>query len=315
MIAIIFLLMQVVPAGDITVPAETSAISQASSSGSMDFDSLYRYAATLLVKFNTEKESARKVFIGSGEPAIEYLVKNFDSKSASEMSALEEMLKRMGKPAIDGILSNIDYRGSDEEARALRLSLRIISETFKYDSTLTGDDVVLKVAKFAQDADWRVRGAAATTLGYSRSRKGLRYLVAAAKDTISLVRKSGAYGIRNLAQAEDIPLLLTLLGDDYYGVRFAASEGLVKIGAGAVDSIAARLRFAGDPQLKSLMIRTLGGIKTKKSMQVMKSFHRDPSPLVRLAVYEGVSDTRLLQKFAETETDLVLVNYLKAKTE
>lgn len=307
--------MQVVPAGDITVPAETSAISQASSSDGMNFDSLYRYAATLLVKFNAEKESARKVFIASGEPAIEYLVEEFDSKSASEMSALEEMLKRMGMPAIDGILSSIDYRGSDDESRALRLSLRIISETFKYDSTLTGDGVVPRIARFAQDADWRVRGAAATALGYSRSRKALTHLVTAAGDTISLVRKSAAYGIRNLAQPEDIPVLLNLLDDEFYGVRYAASEGLVKIGAGVVDSIVARLRFAGDPQLKSLLIRTLAGVKTKKSLQVMKSFHRDPSPLVRHTVYEGISDTRLLQKFAKTETDLVLANYLKAKTE
>ncbi|MEO0225729.1 MAG: HEAT repeat domain-containing protein, partial [candidate division WOR-3 bacterium] len=165
----------------------------------INFDSLYDYANTLLVKFNNEKDSARKVFINSGAEGINYLVRKFDTKHAAEMSTLEEILKRMGRPAIEGILENINYRGTDEEARSLRLSLRIISEIFKFDSTLVGDDIVSRIEKFIYDQDWRVRGGVATALGYSKSRKALPHLLVLIKDTINVVRKSAAFGIKNIA--------------------------------------------------------------------------------------------------------------------
>ena len=279
----------------------------------INYDSLYDYAKTGLVKFNAEKDSARKVFINLGKEGIEYLAKKLDTKFSVESNALEEMLKRMGKPAIEGIIKNIDYRGSDEESRNLRTSLRIIGETFKSDSSLTGDDIVPAIARFVDDYDWRVRSAAATVLGYSRSRKALPHLLVGIKDSINIVRKSAAFGLKNISASEDIPLLLNIVSDDYYGVRFAAHEALIKIGVQAIDAIAQHLKQTEEPDVKSLLIRTLARIKDKKVLKIIKPYKEDPSVAVRLAVYEGNFDKKTLQKFLKIEKDPILQNYLKSK--
>jgi len=271
----------------------------------IDFDKLYFTATTLLVQFSADKDSAfnRLVELAQdtaySDTTIKFLVSHFDTKVAREQHALKDLLKEIGHPAIKGIVEKIDYRGSDEESRSLRQSLWVLGE-------IGGDSIVEAVARFINDEQWQVRSAAYTALGKSQSKDALSFLLEGLDDSISLVRKSAYYALGQLASENEIPYLIQGLGDGFFGVRYAAVDGLLRIGGAAINPLEEAI---GESRLKDYFIyKVLCHLNGERDEIVKLIQHRGPA--VRQVFYEESEDTTVLKRCLESEKNELLKNYL-----
>ena len=271
----------------------------------IDFEKLYYTATTLLVQFSAEKDSAfdRLVELAQdtaySDTTIKFLVSHFDTKAARERHALKDLLKEVGQPAIKGIVENIDYRGSDEESRSLKQSLWVLGE-------IGGDSIVEAIARFINDEQWQVRSAAYTALGKSQSEDALSFLLEGLDDSIPLVRKSAYYALSQLASENETPYLIQGLGDVFFGVRYAAVDGLLRIGGAAISPLE---KAIGGSRLRDYFIYKVLCHLNRERDEIAKLIqHADPA--VRQVLYEESEDTIILKRCLESEKNELLRNYL-----
>lgn len=275
----------------------------------IDFESLYDSATTALVKFQAVKDSAVQKFIELGSNSAQakatviFLVSKFDTKSAMESQTLENILKKLGKPAIDGIVVNLGFRGSDEESRSLKMSLRILGE-------IGGEDIVEPASRFTGDFDWRVRSGAYTALGKSKSLKAKSYIIQGLQDSIYIVRKSAYYALSQVATEGEIPYLIAGLNDEFYGVRYAAVAGLKKVGKPAMKFLLGALNLNNDEIKNYFIIQALKEIGASKKL---KKLIRFASPTMRLSIYQGIDDKDVLERWLKSEEYPLLETFIKTK--
>jgi len=261
----------------------------------VDYQDLYNKATTSLVKFQVVKDSAFQRFVQLaqdtliGEGTINFLISKFDTKSAAERHTLKDILIKIGKSAIKCIVRKIDYRGSDEEARSLKQSLWVLGE-------IGGDEIVETTSRFLNDVEWQIRSNAYTTLGKSRSKNALQYVIQGLKDSIPIVRKCAYYALSQIATKKEIPHLIEGLDDEFYGVRYACVEGLKNIGRPATRFL---LKEISNNEFKNyFIVLTLREIGEKGKL---KMFVKSNFPPVRFNVYQGIEDKKFLQEILKKE--------------
>lgn len=277
----------------------------------IDFEDLYNKATTLLVQFQTEKDSAFDMLVALGQDTltadttIDFLVSNFDTKSSVERHRIKDIFKKISTPAINGIVKKIDYRGEDEESRSLKQSLWVLGE-------IGGDEIVEPVARFIKDEQWQIRSGAYTALGKSESKNALPYIIQGIDDSISLVRKSAYYGLSRVATEHEIPYLIYGLDDEFYGVRYAAVAGLLKIGEKAFNLLIEKI---GENSLKDYFIfKTLSqlNIDVGEKKKIIKYLDKKEAP-IRLLIYDGFEGKFISKSFIELEHNELLKNYIIKK--
>ena len=64
----------------------------------------------------------------TADTTIVFLLSKFDTKSSIERHTLKDILKEIGISAVKWIVHKLEYRGSDDEARALKQSLWVLGE-------------------------------------------------------------------------------------------------------------------------------------------------------------------------------------------
>lgn len=277
----------------------------------IDFEDLYNKATTLLVQFQTEKDSAFEILVELGQDTlyadtvIDFLVSKFDTKSAIERHRMKDIFKKISTPAINGIVKKIDYRGKDEESRHLKQSLWVLGE-------ISSDEIVEPVARFIKDEQWQIRSGAYTALGKSESKNALPYIIQGIDDSISIVRKSAYYALSRLATEHEILYLICGLDDEFYGVRYAAVAGLLNIGEKAFSPLVEKI---GENSLKDYFIfKTLlqFDIDRSEKKKILKYLDDKEAP-IRLLIYEGFEGKFILKSFIKLEHNELLKNYIIKK--
>ncbi len=274
-----------------------------------DFEDLYYRATILEVQFKAEKDSAFATLVELAQDTlyadttINFLISKFDTKFGRERHALKDIFKEIGTPTIKHIVEKLDYRGSDEEARSLKQSLWVLGE-------IGGDDFVEPAARFISDTLWQVRSASFTTLGKTKSRDALPYILQGLNDSISAVRKSAYYALSQIALDKEVFYLLQGLDDAFYGVRYAAVKGLLNIGEAVSEVL---LKEVGEDPVKDFFIFTVFSQLTLQE-DTLLHFIEKTEPPIRLLLYEGCSNDSLLRSYLEFETNDFLKNFLIEKT-
>ncbi len=270
----------------------------------MDFELLYDRATTGLVNYQALKDSAVAAFVALGkdsstsDTALSFLVSKFDTKSSVERHTLKNILTEIGDVAIKEIALHIDYRGSDEEARALKQSLWVLGE-------IGGEQVVSCVVRFINDAEWSVRSGAFTALGKSGSYRALPHLCEGLSDTVALVRKSAYHGLAEIATEREVAYLTDGLYDPFYGVRYAALSGLRRVGCGL--SCLGHLEIDDLKDYFSLSLRT-----ASDTIPGFDDLIRSTPPSVRKAVYGRLSKEEMLIALKKEDYPL-LIKYLQKR--
>jgi HEAT repeat protein len=271
----------------------------------IDLADLYNNATTLLVQFQTEQESAfaRLVSLGQdsvyADTTIAFLVSNFDTKIARERHRMKDIFKEIGESAIANIVENIEYRGSDEEARSLKQTLWVLGE-------IGSEKIIEPVARFIDDKDWQIRSSAYTALGKSKSRNAHSFILKGLRDPVDIVRKSAYYALSQIAASNDLVLLLDGLDDHFYGVRYAAMQGLLNLGP----EISADLII----QVGKHDVRDYYILKVLCQLEIPEqdlfALAESVRPETRLLIYEMCKDKAVLNRFTENENNIFLRNYL-----
>ena len=272
---------------------------------SVDLEALYEKATTRLVSFQAVRDSAIEEFVRMGkapstsDTTIIYLVSKFDTKSSIERHTLKDILKEIGISAVKWIVHKLDYRGSGDEARALKQSLWVLGE-------IGGAEIVEPAARFIADESWAVRSAAFTTLGKSKSYEAVDFVVKGLSDAVALVRKSAYYALSEIATEREFPNLLDGLTDDFYGVRYAALAGIVMLNPQPGLLLA---ELGDDDSRNYFVLSALAEIEMEyDSLSVIKAF----SPATRKALYDIFPES-LLARSLEHETHPLLKIYLNKK--
>ena len=271
----------------------------------IDLETLYDEATTRLVSFQAVRDSAIEEFVRMGkdpstsDTTIIFLVSKFDTKSSIARHTLKDILKEIGTSAVKWIVDKLDYRGSDGEARSLKQSLWVLGE-------IGGAEIVEPAARFIDDESWAVRSGAFTTMGKSKSYEAIHFVLNGLMDTVAPVRKSAYYALSEIATEREFLNLLDGLADDYYGVRYAALSGIVRLNP----QPALLLAELGDDESKNyFVLSVLAGIETDyDSLHVISAF----SPATRKAFYDILPD-RVLVRYLKHETHPLLKTYLNKK--
>jgi len=271
----------------------------------IDFETLYDKSTTRLVSFQAARDSAIAEFVKIGknpstsDTTIVFLVSKFDTKSSIERHTLKDILKEIGTPAIKWIGHELGYRGSDREARSLKQSLWVLGE-------IGGTEIVEPAARFIADESWAIRSAAFTTLGKAKSYEAIHSVLSGLSDTVALVRKSAYYALSEIATDREFPNLLDGLDDDFYGVRYAALSGIVRLKQEPVSLLA---ELSDDDSRNYFVLSALAGIEIESdSLNVIRAF----APATRKALYDVLPE-QLLIRSLQQETHPLLKKYLNKK--
>ncbi len=274
----------------------------------LDLQHIYDYATTSLVQFKTEKDSAFSRLISLAQDSLyedtvmDYLISQFDTKSASERHALKDMMLKIGSSSIPFIVSRIDYRGSDVEDRCLKQSLWVLGE-------IGGEEIVEPAARFIDDRSWSIRSNAYTALGKSKSAEAVPYILNGLDDSIASVRKSAYYALSDLATIDQLEILIKGLSDEFYGVRYACVKGLKHIGAPAIEGIEAALVKKQD---KYFYLAAL--VQIPEAQDRVYKYLNAADAATRYLIYEHSKEITMLEMAAEWETNFLLREYISIKT-
>jgi len=162
-------------------------------------------------------EKAGRALGKVGGPAADALLEAVSSKDPYVRNA-----------AIQGLAFTTDSRATGPLHKALHDAVErvrwsaALSLGYRNDRTAASELVAL----LRSDRSATVRGAAATTLGVTKTKGSVDGLVAALRDRDASVRESAALGLGSIGDPRGVPPLIALLRDKMPGVRLAATGSL-----------------------------------------------------------------------------------------
>ncbi|MBN2565456.1 MAG: HEAT repeat domain-containing protein [Candidatus Eisenbacteria bacterium] len=232
-------------------------------------EELFLRASSSALQFQSMIEPSRRRLIADHGTSLPYLATRLDTDDARERNALEDILVRIGEPAvwpiIDAFQSEITRT---DTTRGARLAASVLGR-------LEDPAAVPALAGASDHADWKVRGAVAGALGRMGVEEAVPALIDLLGDGNEIVRKSAAFGLGRTASkvheacgCEDglsshdwepaVNALVGALDDQYYAVRYDASDALSKVGSPALTALRAALKN-GSETARLMALRALGG--------------------------------------------------------
>jgi len=267
-------------------------------------DSLFVMASSGELEFRDLVAPAIDSIAAMGTAAIPRLIEKCDSRNARERHTLNTIFVKIGRPAVPYLIRTIPGRPAEEVSR--------ICSTL---GEIKDSSAVEGLMEVATHDDWRVRSAVTGALGDINDKRANAVVARALADSNELVRKSAAVSAGKLSIDDAMPALVHLLGDDFYGARFCASEALVKFGPKAIKVITDSLKSNND-LVGNLGCTTLGVIGGDSSGAILVAQLDSRSSLRRALAVEGImlsnssSACGAVEILSKTENDPVVLFYI-----
>jgi HEAT repeat protein len=230
-------------------------------------DSLFVIASSGEIKYRSLVAPAVDSIAALGADAVPFLVDKLTTKSDRERVAIESILTKIGSPAVPYLV------------RSLSLDDAIIVQRVAGElGDIKDSSAAEPLMKVSNHKVWQVREQAVGSLGKIGAHAAREVVTRALLDTIGQVRKSAAVAAGQLVLTADIPQLVHMLGDDFYGARMCAFHSLLRMDTtrvleAVIDSINSPNHFVGD-----LGCRILGGIGTDKALDELLTQVGSPDP-------------------------------------
>jgi len=230
-------------------------------------DSLFVIASSGEVRFRDLNKPAMDSIAALGAPAVPYLIEKFTTKSARERWTVIWILQRIGSPAVPDLVQALG-RSNGLVVQRVCWALGDIKDTA----------AVEPLIEICTHLRWQVREQALGALGKISDKRGGSAAASRLDDSIGQVRKAAAVTCGKLEYHRCIPVLVHLLGDDFYGARMSAMEALLKLDTADVitvlcDSINSTNCLVGD-----MTCHILGRIGNDEAMLILLEQTKSDNP-------------------------------------
>ncbi|MFH2036350.1 MAG: HEAT repeat domain-containing protein [Candidatus Zixiibacteriota bacterium] len=269
-------------------------------------DSLFIIASSGELKYRDSIEPAIESLAALGSEAVPRLLEKYDTKDARERHTINDILVKIGKPATPFLLAGLSDP-NDEKVSRLCYTLGNIK-----DSAAVEGIIAVALAD-----DWQVRSNAAGALGMIGHNLANETIVKLLSDPDETVRKSAIVSAGKLLIENAIPILIHMLGDDFYGARMTASEALTKFDALSVISQIADSLSSDNELAGNLGCSTLGLIGGDSAAVVIATQLTSPTPLRRALAVEAIyyANSSLgcaaVENIKDSETDETVLFFIK----
>ena len=211
---------------------------------------------------------------------IPYLVAKLDIRDARERRTLIDSLLGQMPDAILPVCEATKSSNRD----VVRTACEVLAK-------LKDSRAVPYLLKVLDHPDIQARGYASLALGKSGGAGARDGLLKALSDSVNLVRTEAAAGLGYLRQQDTSTLssLILALADDYYGVRFAALNSLVKFNDRSLPHLYRALE-SQTPLTRQLAAEALGKMRSPGAPSRLTRLLKSPLWADRLAAIEALAE-------------------------
>jgi HEAT repeat protein len=233
-------------------------------------DRLFIQASSGEVMFRNMVQPSKDSIAALGAKALPRMCAKLTTRDARERWAISDILRALGTVATDSLIS---YLGNDNQYVLLNVGRCL--EQIKDTAATVGCLPLLRHEKYP------VRSQFAAALGQISDPRAVPDLVLTlAGDPVDDVRKSSAVALGLIGDARATEMLIVHLNDQYFGVRKAASEALLKLDPVPLDEIALAAGSHSGIAV-GMVIETLGKTKDERAEEYLLPFLESPAPLIR----------------------------------
>ena len=230
-------------------------------------DSLFIIASSGEVMFRDMVQPAIDSIAAMGAPVVPLLADKFITKSARERHTIRSIIMKIGGAAVPSLVS------------ALARTDHHVVEGVCWVLGDVGDSTAIQpLTGMVGNGRWQTRDQAIGALGKIGDIRIAATIDAALTDSIGQVRKSAVVACGKLGLNQSVPAMVHLMGDEFYGARMSAMEGLLKLDttlvvSTVIDSIDSDSRLVGN-----LGCRVLGLCGTDRALEVLANQARSMDP-------------------------------------
>ena len=256
-------------------------------------DSLFIRASSGQLKYRDLVEPSKKA-LREMPAAIPYLVEKLSIQDARERRTLIDILGKIP----DAVIPVAEATQSPNRD-VVKTACEILAE-------LKDRRATPYLAKVLDHPDILARGNAAVALGKCGGKGAKEGLLKALADSVNFVRTQAAAGLGFLKDTTTLSDLITALQDDYYGVRFATVNSLVKFKNQPLPYLYKALK-SESPMVRQLAAEIVGKIQAKPAVPHLSRLLKSTlwsdrlSAMEALAQIDSPSAQRLLSSHIEKE--------------
>jgi HEAT repeat protein len=217
-----------------------------------------------------------------GSAAVDPLITALKDQEAlrsdewQERQAAVRALGRIGKPATGPLISALKFEDEDVCKAAVDALGQI------------GEPAVQPLIDALSDEYYGVCMAAAEALGKIGDPRAVEPLIAALKNGgWYMIRKAAAEALGRIGDPRAVEPLIAVLKDEYFKVREAGTEALIKIGAPAVEPLIAALQYR-EWRMRKAATEVLGKIGDARAVEPLIAALEDEDKDVRKSVAWGL---------------------------
>jgi HEAT repeat protein len=282
-------------------PPDTTALE------SMSPAELFVRASSAELQYADVLEPARRALVRRHEESVPYLVTKLDTDEPRERIALERLFVAIGEDAVPALIEALDREARrDDTTRGARLASYVLARI--------GDRAAVgPLVDQRSHGEWKMRSSVADALGHLGGSRAVDALVELMTDADSSVRKAAAASLYRIARDDPGSVrkpaeraLLDALDDEFYGVRFAASDALGRLGEEVIDPLA-EVADDGGGHERVMAIRALGVAGGREALRKIASYLESEDWAVRAHAAEAAgaagSMTRAVRRKLEELTD------------
>jgi hypothetical protein len=236
-----------------------------------------RYATTPAKR--ARKEKAKSELMGRGADGLRLVMRYVHLENIGVQGLALEMVEGLEDRRAASVLA--DFLGNE------RPESRRLAAFFLGSCDVPEHSGAVRVLL----ADEETCGAAVRTLGKWRCREAVPEILHFVKHERETRRVAAINALREIGDPAAVPDLLAALGDPVFTVREAAARALASLGAPAEKALLRALPDAEDPARRQI-IRTLGGLRSRRAAGALKRLLRDSDPLVRADAAEALARIR-----------------------
>lgn len=223
-------------------------------------DSLFVIASSGEVKYRDRVQPAIDAIVNIGVTAVPHLIDKLDTHSARDRLTLIDIMTKIGSPAVPKLVEAL--------GRPQWLVVQRVCWTL---GDIKDSSAVAPLRQVAYHPHWQVREYSIRALGKIGSAAGAQSVINAFSDSVGVVRKAAAFAAGEMKSVEMIPSLVSVLGDSFYGARFAAMEALLLLDtARVIEALRADLPFASSLKA-NLICQTLGKLGTTEALNILST--------------------------------------------
>lgn len=214
-------------------------------------DQYFIMAKTIEPRFSLWQAYGFRKLIDDSIGTAGYILTKLGTEDAREVQVMRVLSQKMQKPVADALLTKLNEYVSGK-SNLTQPEVSFACYIFGETRNPLGKDVMLQLT---YNENYRIRSSAINTLGkikYDITDTGFINKVcarlkelAAENSEKKLYRKDITFSFNNYKQEDNIPVLIDLLKDNYYGVRFLSAEALRSFGE-------RYMRFINNPTISKI---------------------------------------------------------------